>query len=161
MEELKQTEMNFIENNFNEFKSSLQILIPAIFDLESNNTNIKIYEHFGEVRVYLTRQSMAEDLTDSLAVKMNLNILYAQKTIDGKVYNIVGFSNIEQNKMYIIEIPSNMYGVVEYMNVIFYDSIEIMYQAIMDKYKEFSKGNKKHIVMENMDSRQIWNIFKI
>lgn len=160
MEEIRQNELNFIECNFNEFLSSLQLLMPDMFEIESPTVQLRQYEDSGVTRIYLTKSCMAEDLTDLLVSKMNLNILFAQKSVNGKTYDIAGISNLNPSRMYIVEIPSDLYGIVNYINVTFYDSLEIMYEATMSRYEDFMKHEKNHIVMEKMSISQIWNLFK-
>ena len=88
----------------------------------------------AEVRIPLIGQEMAEEIVTILATRINVNILYAVSTENGRVVKVIGYSMPYSDEMYIISIESQQYGVIDEIIVAFYDSLEDMFQEVRHHY---------------------------
>lgn len=111
-----------LEGNFKNsmFKTSDLQLIPR--------------DKCAEVRIPLIGQEMAEEIVTTLATRINVNILYAVSTDNGRVVKVIGYSMPYSDEMYIISIESQQYGVIDEIIVAFYDSLEDMFQEVRHHY---------------------------
>lgn len=143
------------QNNFNAFTDKLADLMPGSFSLEEAILTPR--KECSEAQIPLLKQGWMEDFVDDVAQKLAVNILYATVTTDGKDYKVIAYSMPYMDEMYIMQINSTQYGIVEGISVAFYDSMEKMFDDI--KYHlqllHFSEAE----VLEQEDSRTTFSHF--
>ncbi|MDD5862585.1 MAG: hypothetical protein PUD15_08565 [Prevotella sp.] len=118
-------------------------------DLVSNLSDIfsaqpvVIYPHYDYYEtVFSTRvQMMEEKLVDELEKKMGLNVLFALRKDDGKSYNVVLYSEPVQGKMFVVYASSEQWGIVDFITVDFFDSVEIMYIRLRDEFRRMKEDD--------------------
>lgn len=144
-------------------QKDLEDKMPRVFKVPDNPSFSHRKIH-SEVTIPLTNQIMADDLTTFMESCLNSHILYADRTLDGKKYRIIGFSNPTREKMYIYFINSLMFGIVEEVTFDFYESMEQMLLRLRDIFfsLEDEKGKSKEIFqLEKMTAKQLWDHFNI
>lgn len=143
------------QQNFNAFTDKLSSLMPSTFNLEGAILTPR--KVCSEVLIPLTRQGWMEDFVDDLANKLAVNILYATVSMDGKDYKVIAYSMPYMDEMYIMQIGSQQYGIVENISVAFYDSMEKMFDDI--KYHLQMLHFSEDEVLEQEDSRTTFSHF--
>ena len=138
-----QLDNEVLKDSISDFLSELRGNLPELF----NSVEMKtvLHDNYAEVYFQLSSQAMIEELTDNLAEKLGCHVLYAVKKDEGKDYKVIAYSIPVENKMYIIYISSQQYGVVDSMTVHFYDSMENMYRQIT---KEYASAPKECFILE-------------
>lgn len=138
-----QLDNEVLKDSISDFLSELRGNLPELF----NSVEMKTVLHgnYAEVYFQLSSQAMIEELTDDLAQKLGCHVLYAVKRGEGKDYKVIAYSIPVENKMYIIYISSQQYGVVDSVTVHFYDSLENMYKQIT---KEYTSAPKQCFILE-------------
>jgi hypothetical protein len=138
-----------VQKNFSDFLGKLLNIMPSSFSLEE--AVLKPRKNCSEVYIPMLKQAWMEDFVDELESKLNVNILYASVKPDGKDYRVIAYSMPYLDKMYIIQIKSNQFGIVNGMSVAFYDSMEKMFEDIR-YYKQLLRISDAE-VLEEEDER--------
>lgn len=130
-------ENEILKDSISDFLSEIREKSPEYF----NSLGVKTVLHRGyaEVFVLLNKQVMMEHLVDELANVLGIHVLYAVRDNKGQTYKAVAYSVPVENKMYVIHLASQQYGVIENMTVNFYDSLEIMYKQVCKEFTNMPK----------------------
>ena len=91
-----------------------------------DDLQMKISNNVGTVTVPMLTQHMMEDVFEELQNYVNVNILFAFRTADGSHHKLVTYSMPYQDEMYIISMESEQYGIVEQMDMTFFESLDVM-----------------------------------
>ena len=125
---------NYLTISINEFQSKLDKSMPTFFSKE----NIQLIERntFLEAVFPLSYQQLAEDLTDEFATNLRFHVLYARRTHDDKIYHIVLYSIPYEHEMIVIHMDSLQHGIIEDIRVKFFESMEIMYNHVLQLWHD-------------------------
>lgn len=106
-----------------------------------DNPHLEMRRNYGYITISLSSQTMMEDVIQILMELLrNANVLYSYRSKDnGKRQKAVVYSTPFQDSMYIIGIESAQYGIVESINLTFYNSMEIMFEQLLRMYEQFQK----------------------
>lgn len=137
------------QKNFNSFLDKVLEQMPSDFSLEE--AILKPRKNCSEVNMPLLKQAWIEDFTEDIESKLNVNILFASVKPDGKEYKVVAYSMPYLDKMYIIQVKSIEFGIVNEMSVAFYDSMEKMFEDI--RYHKQILRLSEDEVLEEEDER--------
>lgn len=132
-----QIEDEGLKNAISEFLSEMRDNFPELF----NSLDMKIVQHtkYAEAYFQLNSQIMIEELTDRLAKELGCHILYAIKMDGDKSYKVVAYSTPIENKMFIVYLNSQQYGVLDSITVHFHESLDCMYKQISGEYASIPK----------------------
>lgn len=132
-------ENEILKDSISDFLSEIREGSSEFF----NSVDLKTVLHgdCAEVFVELNKQVMMEDLVDSLAKDLGVQILYAARSEDGQTYKAVAYSIPVENRMYVIHLASRQHSIVENMTVNFYDSLEVMYKHVAKEFTAMPKSN--------------------
>lgn len=142
-------------------QKEIETKMPSMFQAQNLPPFCHRKKH-SEITIPLIKQRMADDITDDLATRLDSHILFADRTLDGKKYRIIGFSKPTREKMYIFFINSLMFGVVEEVTFDFYESMEQMLVRLRDIFfaHEEEKAKSKEIFqLEKMSAKDLWDCF--
>lgn len=106
----------------------------------------------------LRSQVMAEDMTEKLDKLMKLNVLYAAKSYDNKLYKVLAYSTPVENNMFIVFLESLQYGIVDSITIHIFDSIEAMLLKVQN-YKKLVTADKSMKVLESQSYKNMLRIF--
>ena len=121
------------QENFKDFLKRLEKNFEkTMFD--ASNLQLIPRDKCAEVRIPVLCQEMAEEIVTILATRLNINILYAISTENGRVVKVIGYSMPYSDEMYVVSVESQQYGVVDELVVAFYDSLEDMFQEVRHHY---------------------------
>lgn len=127
-----QIENETLKDSIDDFLSILRGKSPAYFS--SVKVTTVLHSEFAEVFFQLNSQVMMEDMAEELAEKLGVHILYAVKYDNGKIYKAVAYSVPVENRMYIVFLDSQQYGIMDSLTVYFYDSMDDMYKQVCKEY---------------------------
>lgn len=125
-----------------------------------NVDEMKLFLHQGflEMVIPLRSQVMEEDMTEKFDKLMKLNILYAAKSYDNKLYKVLAYSTPVENNMFVVFLESQQYGIVDSMTIHIFDSIEAMLLKVQN-YKKLVTANKRMKVLESQSYKNMLRIF--
>ena len=125
-----------------------------------NVDEMKLFLHQGflEMVIPLRSQVMAEDMTEKLDKLMKLNVLYAAKSYDNKLYKVLAYSTPVENNMFIVFLESLQYGIVDSITIHIFDSIEAMLLKVQN-YKKLVTADKSMKVLESQSYKNMLRIF--
>lgn len=121
------------------FKKKIQEYMPTIF-LGSEDS---IYERDVCVEMIVTPrcQFNIPTIAEKMERMLLLDTLYVFQSGDKRCIWTMMFSKPVENEMYSVYLTSNQYGLTEQLRVSFYDSIEVMHDALADAWhRSFSYG---------------------
>ena len=141
-----------IFNAKNLFKANLGDIV--------NVDEMKLFQHQGflEMVIPLRSQVMAEDMTEKFDKLMKLNILYAAKSYDNKLYKVLAYSTPVENNMFVVFLESQQYGIVDSITIHIFDSIEAMLLKVQN-YKKLVAADKRMKVLESQSYKNMLRIF--
>lgn len=91
-----------------------------------DDLQMRISNNIGTVTIPMFTQHMMEDVFEEIQNYVNVKILYASRTPDGRHHKLVTYSMPYEDEMYIISMESEQYGIVEQLNVTLFESLDIM-----------------------------------
>ena len=95
------------------------------------NTTVMAYD--------LDRQMMIDQVMNELQHYLDLEILFAKKSINNRIYDCVAYSKPSIGSMNIVHLYSTFWGVIEDLKVNVYGSMENMYQALKKSYSKIDE----------------------
>lgn len=122
-------------------------LLPEFFSQQQ----IGIIQHasFSEIVLRMNEQNMLENFISRLEEKLHVNILYASREEDGKIYKVVAYSNPVEDEMSVFYLSSTQYGIVDTMTVFIFDSIETMFYHLLQERNRIPKEQKDVLEQES------------
>lgn len=105
-------------------------------------------EEKGTIIIPLRRQVLIEEFTEKLITCLDLQVLFAYCTNNGRDYRVIIYSIPREEQLYIISMESTQYGILEDITVTFYISLDTMYEQL---YK--SLAQLKHIDGEVLEQQ--------
>lgn len=136
-----------ISRNLAEFKDWLYSNLSYYFEEQTPPETESLVKRLN-ASFSLNRQTFAEPMMQELLKIFKVKTLAGYKSNNGSEVHYILYSERTKNKMYVIHIDSFEYGIIENINVAFFESIEEMYDYLMNilNYVEKFRG----IVLEVM-----------
>lgn len=136
------------------YKHSIILLYQKLIKLMPEyfaEQQIGVIQHayFSEVIISMREQHILEKCVSDLVDKLHINVLYASKEYEGKVYKVVAYSTPVEDEMFVIHLSSTNYGIVDSMAVFFFDSIEIMYYQLLQERNRMPKRQRDILEQES------------
>lgn len=141
-------------------KSSLSLMD---FNIEEAIKNLEICLHVGKesisqkktenctvLTVSLEKMQLIDQLMEDIENILNLSILLATKSDDGKCLECIAYSKPCVGDMIVVHLYSRLYGVMESFEVNVYDSIEKMYQDLKNRLDHQKDINCKFMEAEDL-----------
>lgn len=116
----------FLQRNFATFIQTVDE--SGIFLLDG--LQLEVDGRTETVYIPTATQYMAEDLVEEFTEIINVNILYYVKSKDGSSVRIITYPMPYSSQMYVIDIDSSQYGIVEGVTITFFDSIDTMLDTL-------------------------------
>lgn len=129
--------------------SALRTKLPGIFKESLLPTTS--HDDYVEVLIPMVGQVLMEDLVDELENKMGLHVLFATKQDMGKVYKAAVYSTPVEDSMFVINLGSEQFGVMEDMSVRFFDSEELMFLDLQSHLRGMSKIPAEVLEVQSMN----------
>jgi hypothetical protein len=129
--------------------SALRSKLPETFKQSLIPTTL--HDDYVEVLIPLVGQVLMEDLVDDLERKMGFHVLFATKQEMGKVYKAAVYSTPSEDSMFIINLGSEQFGVMEDMSVRFFDSEELMLLNLQSHLRGMSKVPAEVLEVQSMN----------
>lgn len=146
------------QQNFKKFSKLLENFFPQKFNLDE--TELKPRKDCSEVQINLLSQGWLEDLVEDLVKNINVNILYAIAQGSGKDYKVIAYSMPYEDEMYIIQMTSKQYGIIEEMSVAFYDSLDTMFDDVKYQLQLLHFADEEDTeILEQEDPRTTFSHF--
>jgi len=135
------------------YKRSIILLYQKMMKLLSDyfaEQHIGVIEHSGFIEVVfnMSEQHMLENFVTDLAEKLSMHVLYASREEKGKVYKAVAYSQPVEDEMFVVNLSSTQYGIIDSMTVFFFDSLEIMYYHLLRERNRMPKLQKDILEQE-------------
>jgi len=126
-------EINTTETNFNLFLERFLQYFPGITDPGKH----KMKKEKGYSYAYLSFliPHKIEEMKTILKENQFVNILYSIKSEDNKACRILAYSMPYDTEMYAILLESEMYGIIDGMSVVFYESLDVMFNQLNESYR--------------------------
>lgn len=141
--------------SMSQFKEKIEA--SGLFNLDNLRLNISDNDKYATAVVTMKKQNMIQDITDILKKTMNVNILYSANEEKGRRWRTVTYSMPYHEEMYIIGMESEMYGVVEQIDVTFFLSIDVMFEWLRDNLESMQKYNAMFLYIQEMT--ELYRIF--
>ena len=141
--------------SMSQFKEKIEA--SGLFNLDNLRLNISDNDKCATAVVTMKKQNMIQDITDILKKTMNVNILYSANEEKGRRWRTVTYSMPYHEEMYIIGMESEMYGVVEQIDVTFFLSIDVMFEWLRDNLESMQKYNAMFLHIQEMT--ELYRIF--
>ncbi len=119
----KVSEERLAVENLKKLTYNFEILTPGL--IRESVSSLYENSRYITATFQLDKQLMIEDITDKLFRRLHLRVLFLTKLNNGE-YRSVLYSMPHQDEMYIIYILSKQHGIVNELDVAFYDSMETM-----------------------------------
>lgn len=132
---------NYFTKSVEEFQDKIRSFLPTFMD--GNHTQTTQRNKYLETVFPLLFQQLAEDMTDEFATKLDYHVLYARKSDDDKKYHIVLYSIPYEHEMVVIHMDSLQHGILEDIRVKFFDSMETMYNHVLQLWHDSLFMNDK------------------
>lgn len=155
VEDIMTVENEILRSSIFNLYNILRLKLPEYFDLQK--FEIYVHDDFAEVKWMAKKQVMAEDFTQLLDERIKVHVLFASKEDYGKTYKVEAYSTPVENSMYVIYMYSSQYGIVDSINVSFFDSMEIMYQQLRKDYQQVTAA--PYEILEKQTLRNLIDIF--
>ncbi len=144
VQEAQELAENTVVRNFSKL---LEVLDNTeMFDLK--DCRLDIAHGIGMTAVPLRKQHMAVDFLNQLANFLDVNILYAYRSNDGKTYRIVAYSMPYPDEMYCIIVNSEQYGIIEDINVVFFETIDTMLSWLIRAYERIDGKDAQYDIIQ-------------
>lgn len=88
----------------------------------------------AEAHIVFEKQIIMEELVGKMDERLTINVLYAIRTQHRKNLSCIVYSMPYLHEMYVMQIESNQYGIIDSMDMAFYDSIDEMYEDVRLHY---------------------------
>ena len=125
---------NYLTFSLEAFQGKLRSFLPKFMDGNHNETIQR--KDYLETTFPLSFQQLAEDMTDELVTKLDYHVLYARKSDDDKIYHIVLYSIPYEHELVVIHMDSLQHGIIEDIRVKFFESMEIMYNHVLQLWHD-------------------------
>ncbi len=126
-----------IAENFNRFCEEIDN--TALF--KNEEIALQRSKKMGIATIHLKRQMMMEDFIDELTKYLVLDVLFAFCQNDGRDYKAIAYSKPYQEEMYVIFMGSNQHGLLEEINVVFFDSMDYMLEILKKLLHQLKNKN--------------------
>ena len=121
-----------------------------------NNPSLTMTDNYGMCAVKLDRQYMVEDVLQKLEELINVNILYHYKTKGGgQKQKAIAYTLPVQDGMSVFGLTSCQYGIVEEINMTFFDSLDVMFRHLKNGYDFLS-----HLNMDIVEQQALAELYK-
>ncbi|MDU6555129.1 MAG: hypothetical protein E6507_09770 [Prevotella bivia] len=105
--------------------SVLPMKFPEL--IPQKETSVVVHESYHEMFFRFKGQTMLDNFIDRLEKYLDLYVLFATREDNGWKQNAVLYSKPVTGKMFVVNITSFQYGVIDAMTILFFDSVEVMY----------------------------------
>ena len=153
MNENTQPNDQVLMDNFETFKQTVDE--SGLFLLDG--LQMEFRNNTGTVFIPTSIQYMMEDLVNELSDILSVNILYQTKSMDGDMARVVVYSMPYSDQMFVIDIESVQYGIVDGISVTFFNSIDIMLDCLENILDSFQ--NDAVEVVKEQPKVQLYKIF--
>ncbi len=140
---------------YNNFKGIINNSFPEVmmFDDDSINSN----NNRSIVRVTMKKQMMISDIIDKMEEIPFVKVLYASCDKRRCCYRRVIYSLPYNGKMFVMNVSSTMFGIVDNFIVTFYRSLDIMFNNIRKEYFAIQKSD--YIILEKEQPTDLFSHF--
>ena len=153
MNNITQHMNSFLQRNFATFRQTVDE--SGIFLLD--NIQLEVEGRTATVYVPTATQYMAEDLVEEFSEMTEVKILYHAKSDDGCSVRILIYPMPYSYQMYVIDIDSSQYGIVEGVTITFFDSIDIMLDTLE---KLLNNLRHKHLdIVKQQPQKKLYQCF--
>lgn len=155
------TEMELAKQRLKEFEDNVNMFVDEVIDFENSDKEILLRKGHAEVTLDLCHQFMIEDVTDILAEKIDMLVLHADHTVNGRDWRVIGFTKPTKDKMYFVFMKSSCYGIIEDLTIDFYYSLETMLARVRELFFSTEEQTQKgmYSILERMTASDIWKTF--
>lgn len=139
--------------------SRLQDLLnnTDIFMLE--NLQMRILHDIGMVTIPMHRQLMIDDVVKELENYIDMNTLCAYRRDGGRNCKLVSYSMPYQDEMYIINMESEQYGIIEEINVTLFESLEVMLSWLRSCLQTVEEKTDELEIVEIQTMAELYKVF--
>lgn len=134
-----------------------RIEASGMFMLDNLRLNLSNNEKYGTVVIPMKRQNLMEEVMDVIRESIKVNILYTVNSEKGRRWRTVAYSMPYNEDMYILGMQSDMYGVVEEIDVTFFQSIDVMFAWLRDNLEAMQNYNG--VFLHKQETTELYRIF--
>lgn len=131
--------------NVDSCRSSLLETLDSIDSFNLSDTNQNVYNCYETISIHMNGQKMIEEIMISLLNILNVNILYEIMNNTGKLHKAVAYSTPYADELFVIHLESVQYGVVENMEITFFESLENMYDHLKKDLEMIYANNEQEM----------------
>jgi len=147
---------DILAENFNTLKEKLSNRLTCFENTEG--VELVSHENHSSAVFPLTGQLMMEDFLSLIEDKLSVNILYALMTERGSYYEAMGYSKPTAGLLYIVMLTSHQHGVIDNMEVMFYESYEPMFSRLKESLFSLPK-RKVDKILEQQKPEDVFKCF--
>lgn len=141
------------ENFENFLAKAQQFSQGGVIDMKA--TSFTKISKYGMSKVCFQKQLKINQLMDSLRKELFVNILYLAKSPDNKTWKATAYSMPYSDELYVIQMQSQIYGIIKQMDVIFYNSLDDMFNQVNQEYQGLQEGQLEILEMERPENLYI------
>lgn len=135
LELFQQSKLSLMDFNVEEAIKNLEICL----NVGRENIRKKRTENCTVLSVPLSKMQMIDNLMEDIENILDLSILLATKSDDGRFIECVAYSKPSIGDMIVVHLHSRLNGAMDGFHVNVYDSMEKMYSDLMERL-EYQKG---------------------
>lgn len=120
-----------INRNMSEFKDELYSRLSYFFEEQTPPETESLSKRLN-ASFPLSKQTLTEPMVQELHKVFKLKTLASYKSAKGDEVHYILYSERTKNKMYVLHIDSFEYGLIENITATFFESIEEMYDYLMN-----------------------------
>jgi hypothetical protein len=145
-----------LADSYRTVQESLEATYPDTFEFQGMLP--ENHKTCSEIYIPIRKQTMIDDLTDSLEEKLNVNILYAVRSRDQKNVKVVIYSMPYKDEMFVISIASSQYGIVNGITIVVFSSLEHMFNYVRRVYQQYA-GKSEWETLEAETPQKLFSHF--
>ena len=139
--------------------SAFQDMLVNVGTFKLDNLQLNISNDIGTVTIPLQTQTMIDAVLKDIENFTDVNILYFYKTLDGDIHKLIAYSAPYHDEMYIISINSIQYGIVEDMDVTFFESLDVMFAWLNNCLHNMLEKQQKLDVIQQQSMTELYKFF--
>lgn len=141
LEQFHQSSLSLMDFNVEEAIKNLEICLHV----GCENIHKKLTDNCTVLLVPLDRPEMIDILMEDIENILNLSILLATKSDDGSFIECVAYSKPAIGDMIVVHLHSRLHGAMDSFEVNVYDSMEKMYNDLMERL-EYQKDIRNDLI---------------
>lgn len=126
-------------------KHTIFLTIKQLFQkyptlLENIEFVIDKEDNYYQIILPFSKQIMLENFAECLMDDFRLQLLVATQKEGGKQLEAILFSEATEDKMFVIYLGSLQHGLIDKINVVFFDSVDNMYLYLLSNLSKYTKN---------------------